>query len=113
MYDAPSAERSRLALSARRLVRSVCPQPLLTWREARYLMTHGELELRLVKHLCRPEEDAIDVGAHEGAYIHFMRRHARRVYAFEPIPWLAERIARKFPSKVVVNTLALSHEHGT
>jgi FkbM family methyltransferase len=98
---------------AKRLARAVCPRPVLAWREVRYLMKHGEFELRLVKHLCQVDEDAIDVGAHEGVYIHFMRRHARRVYAFEPIPWLAEGIARRFRRGVIVEALALSRSRGT
>lgn len=89
-------------------LRAICPRPVLMWREARYFERHGEFELGLVQYLCRPTQDAIDVGANEGSYIHFMRRHARCVYAFEPIPWLADRLRKKFRSRVTVTPLALS-----
>jgi FkbM family methyltransferase len=101
-------DRSALSGNLRRLVRSTCPRPVLNWRERRYLAASGELELRLVKHLCQADKDAIDVGANEGFYIHFMRPHARLVYAFEPIPWLAQKLTRKFPHGVVVQPIALS-----
>jgi FkbM family methyltransferase len=113
MHGSRIVDGSNLVGRAKHLARAVCPQTVLAWREVRYLMKHGELELRLVKHLCRSEEDAIDVGANEGVYIHFMRRHARRVYAFEPIPWLAERLVRRFRRNVVVKSLALSRGRGT
>ncbi|MGH6969306.1 MAG: FkbM family methyltransferase [Stellaceae bacterium] len=92
--------------------RSLCPRPLLLWREARYFEKHGERELRLMRHLCLRDRDAIDVGANEGSYVHFMKRHARRVYAFEPVPWLAEALAWKFAPRVVVRNIALSREAG-
>ena len=93
-------------------LRAVCPRPVLMWREARYFEQHGEFELGLVQYLCRPTQDAIDVGANEGSYIHFMCRHARRVYAFEPVPWLADRLRQKFRSRVTVKALALSDAAG-
>jgi len=98
---------------AKAAARDFCPKPLLLWREARYFEKYGERELRLVRHLCHRERDAIDVGAHEGSYVHFMKRHARRVYAFEPIPSLAKALAWKFAPRVVVRNIALSRESGT
>ena len=93
-------------------MRAVCPRPVLMWREARYFQHHGEFELGFIRHLCRPSQDAIDVGANEGSYIHFMRRSARHAYAFEPVPWLAERLRDKFPSRVTVRQVALSDAPG-
>lgn len=93
-------------------LRAVCPRPVLMWREARYFERHGEFELGLVQYLCRPMLDAIDVGANEGSYIHFMRRHARTVYAFEPVPWLADGLRYKFRRRVIVKPLALSDAAG-
>ena len=63
-------------------LRAVCPRPVLMWREAHYFKRHGEFELGFIEHLCRPAQDAIDVGANEGSYVHFMRRYARQVVAF-------------------------------
>jgi len=107
------AERNNLLRRTKAAVRGLCPKPLLLWREARYFEKHGERELRLLRHLCMRDRDAIDVGANVGTYIHFMKRHARRVYAFEPVPWLAEALVRKFAPRVVVRPIALSREAGT
>src|SRR5258706_7918774 len=99
---------------ARRLARSVCPQPLLNWREARFYARYGEVELHLLEFLCARDLDAIDVGANDGSYVHFMRRWARRVVAFEPMPHLAAALRRKFAgSDVVVREMALSDKVGT
>lgn len=98
---------------AKAATRDFWPKPLLLWREARYFEKYGERELRLVRHLCQRDRDAVDVGAHEGSYVHFMKRHARRVYAFEPVPSLAEALAWKFAPRVVVRNIALSRESGT
>lgn len=98
---------------AKAAARDFCPKPLLLWREARYFEKYGERELRLVRHLCHRERDAVDAGAHEGSYVHFMKRHARRVFAFEPVPSLAEALAWKFAPRVVVRNIALSRESGT
>jgi len=110
--QAVSAQNEMLR-RAKAAVRGFCPKPLLLWREARYFERYGERELRLVRHLCHRERDAVDVGAHEGSYVHFMKRHARRVYAFEPVPSLAEALAWKFAPRVVVRNIALSRESGT
>jgi len=106
-------ERNDLLRRTKSVVRGLCPKPLLLWHEARYFERHGERELRLLRHLCVRDRDAIDVGANVGSYIYFMKRYARRVYAFEPVPWLAEALARKFAPRVVVRNIALSREAGT
>ena len=95
------------------LIKRFSPKPVLRWREAAYFRRYGEFELRLVRPLCEPDRDSIDVGANFGAYVHFMRRASRLVHAFEPVPWLAAQIAGKFSSRVIVHTVALSNENGT
>jgi FkbM family methyltransferase len=95
------------------LVRAFCPQPVLNWREARFYGRYGEVELHLLEFLCERDLDAIDVGANDGSYVHFMRRHARRVIAFEPMPHLAAELRRKFSGNVVVRELALSDTIGS
>lgn len=98
---------------ARHALRSLCPQALLNWREARFYGRHGEIELHLLEFLCRRDQDAIDVGANDGSYVHFLRRYARRVIAFEPMPPLARALRRKFRRGVVVESVALSDATGT
>ncbi len=103
---------SRLKNNALAAIKRISPKPVLLWREAAYFRRNGEFELRLVEPLCESRSDSIDVGANSGAYVHFMRRSSRMVYAFEPIPWLAEELAQKFRSRVIVRNVALSDERG-
>lgn len=98
---------------ARHVLRALCPKPILNWREARYYGRYGEVELHLLEFLCRRDRDAVDVGAGDGSYVHFMRRHARRVVACEPMPHLADALRRKFPARVRVEAVALSDKAGT
>jgi FkbM family methyltransferase len=86
---------------------------VLNWREARFYGRHGEVELHLLEFLCRRDQDAIDVGANDGCYVHYLRRHARQVIAFEPMPSLARMLRRKFRRGVVVESMALSDTAGT
>lgn len=101
-----------MAAAARRHLRALCPLALRRWREMRYFLRNGEIELHIVPHLCRWDRDAIDIGANEGAYLHVMIGHAQRVLAFEPIPWLADGLARKFGHRIAVSRVALSRGAG-
>jgi FkbM family methyltransferase len=94
-------------------IKSILPQPVVNWREARYYLKYGEIELHLLDLLGDRERDAIDVGAHGGCYVLFLRRLFRRVYAFEPLPSLAAELRRKFRHAVTVREIALSHRAGT
>jgi FkbM family methyltransferase len=98
---------------ARQALRAFCPQPLLNWREARFYGRYGEVELHLLEYLCRRDADAIDVGANDGSYVHYMRRWARHVCAYEPMPSLAATLREKFPRRVTVEAMALSDRSGT
>lgn len=99
---------------ARQTLRSFLPQSLLNWREARFYGRYGEVELHLLEFLCRRDADAIDIGANDGSYVHYLRRHARKVIAFEPMPALARALRDKFPGNdVSVEQVALSDREGT
>lgn len=103
-----------LPAETRQALRSFLPQSLLNWREARFYGRYGEVELHLLEFLCRRDADAIDVGANDGSYVHYLRRHARRVIAFEPMPLLARALRDKFPGNdVAVEQVALSDHEGT
>ncbi|TAJ33197.1 MAG: FkbM family methyltransferase [Reyranella sp.] len=103
-----------LPVEARQTLRSFLPQSLLNWREARFYGRYGEVELHLLEFLCRRDADAIDVGANDGSYVHYLRRHARKVIAFEPMPVLARALRDKFPGNdVAVEQVALSDREGT
>ena len=98
---------------ARQALRSLCPQALLNWREARFYGRYGEVELHLLEFLCHRDKDAIDVGANDGSYVHYLRRHARKVIAFEPMPSLADALRAKFRHGVEIRSIALSDRAGT
>lgn len=98
---------------ARQALRALLPQPLLNWREARFYGRYGEVELHLLEFLCQGDADAIDIGANDGSYVHYMRRYSRHVVAFEPMPVLAQALHRKFAQGVTINEIALSDRSGT
>ena len=99
--------------TAKRALRGMIPHPVRMHREVQYFRKFGELELRIVRHLCRADSDSLDVGANEGCYIHFMRPYSRHVYAFEPVPWLGDLLASKFPRGVTIKNIGLSNTRGT
>jgi FkbM family methyltransferase len=111
MATQSSAESNRLE-KAKQTLRTMLPQAVLNWREAHYFGKYGEVEMHLLKFLCRRDQDAIDVGANYGGYVHFMRQHARRVFAFEPIPEFVDLLRRKFPHDVMIEAVALSDRAG-
>jgi FkbM family methyltransferase len=98
---------------ARHALRALMPQPILNWREARFYGRYGEVELHLLEFLCRRNADAIDVGANDGSYVHYLRRYARHVFAYEPMPSLVDALREKFPRRVTVEAMALSDRSGT
>jgi FkbM family methyltransferase len=92
---------------------ALLPRSIRNWRESRFFGRYGEVELRLLRFLCRHDADAIDVGADEGTYVHYMRPHVRRVIAYEPLPRSTEALRAKFRQGVQVEALALSDRRGT
>jgi FkbM family methyltransferase len=90
----------------------VLPRSLTLWFEGQYFRRFGEPELALLPHLVRKDCDAVDIGGHEGAYSLFMSRLARRVHAFEPIPWMAALLRQKFGNRISINEEALSDSSG-
>jgi FkbM family methyltransferase len=107
------ATHGGLLATAKQGLRSILPQSVLNWKEARYFGKYGEVELHLMDLLCRRESDAIDIGANNGCYIFFMLPHCRRVHAFEPLPELAADLRRKFGDRIVFHPIALSRARGT
>jgi len=90
------------------------------YRAWRYRYRLEPLEIRLLLQHLAAGDTAVDVGAHKGAYTYWMRHAvgaAGRVYAFEPQPFLAERlsalVAASGYGNVVVENLGLSSASGT
>ncbi len=108
----PHARHRSFVSEVKQQLRPFCPQQVLNWREEIYYRRYGEIELHLVEFLCDRRRDAIDVGAHEGCYVYWLRRYARHVIAYEPLPVLAEALVNKFGASITVRNLALSREAG-
>ena len=56
---------------------------------------------------------ALDIGANEGYYSGRLAQLCPQVFAFEPIPRLADELKRKVPGNVVVHQLAVSNSVGS
>ena len=97
---------------AKQALRSFLPRAYLNWRDERFYARYGEVELHILDLLCDRTRCSIDVGANEGCYTNVMRRLSRRVVAFEPIPWLAEKLTARFGADVDIRQVALSSAHG-
>jgi len=79
-------------------------------RIARY--QNGEPEWYLLADLVDRSRAAADVGANVGDYSGRLAQLCPRVHAFEPVPWLADNLARKLPRNVTVHRVALSDRAG-
>src|SRR5258708_35969559 len=82
---------------AKQTLRAMLPQAMLNWREAHYFGKYGGVEMHLLKFLCRRDQDAIEVGAKYGGYVHFMRHYARRGNALGTGPEGGEVVRSQFP----------------
>lgn len=72
--------------------------------------------LRLLKAILKPDDNCIDIGAHDGDFLrHFMHIAPEgKHYAFEPIPTYYNVLKKKLADnkKVTVHPFALSNENG-
>ena len=95
----------------RQFFKSHAPESLVLHLQALDHYFNGEQELKFIRSLCDPHRDAVDAGANIGTYSYFLRRHARKVYAYEPNPVLAARLHRLL-ADVTVRHAALSDRTG-
>jgi FkbM family methyltransferase len=70
-------------------------------------------EVDTFRKLCDPAKAALDVGANEGLYAMFLCRFAIRLHCFEPLPWMAGHLEKKFQDvkNVVVENCALGSKN--
>jgi FkbM family methyltransferase len=92
-------------------LKSRFPEQTLLHLQALDHYFNGEAEVRLIAQLCPIGREAIDAGANIGTYSYFLRKYAKRVYAYEPNPDLAARLTRLLPD-VTVRNVALSDKPG-
>jgi len=78
------------------------------------LLTGSALDeaLALLLALCGGVSVSVDVGAYYGLYTYYLARHAREVWAFEPLPSFAAMLSRAFP-RAHVEAVALSESAGS
>ncbi len=89
----------------------------LLYRACRYRWKNDPAEIAFLRSQVRPGSIALDIGAHKGGYTFWLARGVGpegRVYAFEPQPRLARRLALSFdPARVVVENAGVSDREGT
>lgn len=107
LYSSVAKVLDRLGRRAERVIPPSLTMPLLA--AAQWLV--GEPELRRLADIVPPDRLALDVGAADGVWSWFLRRHARRVIAFEPNPASAERVRQRVPD-VELHPVALSNYDG-
>ena len=90
------------------------------WRAYHYRRRVNRQELEFLSGRLQPGETAIDIGAHKGGFLYWLRHYAGaagRVYAFEPQPplaqYLKEIVAMQGWENVVVEPAGLSSSNGT
>ena len=72
----------------------------------------GEAEWHILDQLVDPSRAAIDVGANYGDYAARLSQLCPKVFAFEPIPWIASELTKRLHSNVEVRQIALSDRTG-
>ncbi len=87
--------------------------PRVAFWMARLTRANYELEMTLLDVLCEPGALSIDVGAKVGMYTYRIVRHSKAVWAFEPIPELANLLRKQFGRTVRIENVALSDCAGT
>lgn len=89
----------------------------LFYRAWRYRWKNDPAEIAYVRRNVRPNTIALDIGAHKGGYTYWIARSVGRqgrVYAFEPQPELARKLAMAFdPTRVLVVNAGVSDRDGT
>ena len=88
------------------------PPALQRWYHVQREQRRGERELRLVPLLADPRRVSVDAGANRGVWTEVLRRHSRRVCAFEPNPKMCAELRRCARPDVEVFPLALSDRSG-
>jgi FkbM family methyltransferase len=90
------------------------------WRAYHYRRRVNREEIGFLAGQVRPGDTVVDVGAHKGGFLYWLRHHVTargRVYAFEPQPSLAqylkEVVAMQRWDNVAIEAAGLSSSSGT
>jgi FkbM family methyltransferase len=71
-----------------------------------------EPELPLLPALCRKDAIAVDIGANEGFFAHYLLPLAKSVVAFEPLPQMLARLRENYAGKMEIHGVILSDREG-
>ena len=71
-----------------------------------------EPELPLLPALCRKDAIALDIGANEGFFSHYLLPLARSVVAFEPLPQMLARLRQIYAGKMEIHGVIISDSEG-
>ena len=93
------------------ILRKILPDRILLHLSAYDHYYNGEVELRLLPHLCDTHKISVDVGTNIGSYTYFMRKYSSHVHAYEPNPILTGQLKRLFRD-VTVHAAAASDVTG-
>src|SRR5215471_5778098 len=116
--SAPGRSSMSLRKAVRRYVVDRLPSRYRLAAERTYLYHYyGDAyvarDARVFRQLCSPERVSLDIGANWGLMTLFLSRYSRHVYSFEPVPWVCEKLKRKFEgSNVSVMDFALGDVAG-
>jgi FkbM family methyltransferase len=71
---------------------------------------YDRLTKEIIAKYCHTNAVCIDIGAHQGKILDWMIQYAPNAkhYAFEPIPFLYEKLKRKYADKAMIFSIALS-----
>lgn len=77
-------------------------------------LKHDRYTNIILKKILKPESNCIDIGCHKGEILSTILKYSPKGkhYAFEPIPYLFERIKKEFGDKAKIYPYALSKENG-
>lgn len=70
----------------------------------------------IIKKVCKPDSNCIDVGCHKGEVLDIIRKYAPvgTHFGFEPIPMLFEKLEKKYINTTsVISNIALSNKKGS
>jgi FkbM family methyltransferase len=71
---------------------------------------YDRLTKEIIARYCHADSVCIDIGAHQGKILDWMIQYApyAKHYAFEPIPFLYEKLKRKYADNAMIFSIALS-----
>jgi FkbM family methyltransferase len=86
--------------------------PKTTYTRRFHSWVQVEPELPLLPALCRKDAVALDIGANEGFFAHYLLPLAGSVVAFEPLPQMLARLRKNYAGKIEIHGVILSDREG-